>query len=104
MVEDLIMSVSTETIGHKYIVKLDGRFDFSIENDFRKAYEGVKPNHTFILDFSAVESIDSAALGMLLLLRDYAGGDSAKVELVSCCLEIKNILEISNFQKLFTIA
>jgi anti-anti-sigma regulatory factor len=40
---------------------------------------------------------------MLLLLRDFAGGDSANIEFVNCRPEVKNIFEISNFQKLFTI-
>jgi anti-anti-sigma regulatory factor len=47
--------------------------------------------------------MDSSALGMLLLLRDYAGGDNAKVVLQNCGPEIKNIFEISNFEKLLTI-
>jgi HptB-dependent secretion and biofilm anti anti-sigma factor len=41
---------------------------------------------------------------MLLLLRDYAGGDSANIDIMHCRNEIKNILEISNFQKLFKIS
>jgi hypothetical protein len=40
----------------------------------------------------------------LLLSTDYAGGDKAKIEIVNCGPEIKNILEISNFQKLFKIS
>ena len=99
----LIMSVSTDTDGNKYIIKLEGCFNFAIENEFCLAYKGVETNKVFVLDFSAVESIDSTTLGMLLLLRDYAGGDKSNIELSMCSPDIKNILEISNFQKLFTI-
>jgi len=98
------MSISTSTEGSKHTIKIQGRFDFSVQSDFRKAYEEVTGDKTFILDFSSADYMDSSALGMLLLLRDYAGGDSAKVELVRCRAEIKNILEISNFQKLFKIS
>lgn len=97
------MSVSTQTDGNKHIIKLKGRFDFAIKDDFCSAYEGIETNKVFVLDFSAVESIDSSALGMLLLLRDYAGEEESNIELTMCSPDIKNILEISNFQKLFTI-
>jgi len=98
------MSITTSTSGNKHTIKIQGRFDFAVQGDFRQAYEEAPSSSTFILDFSTAEYMDSSALGMLLLLRDYAGGDSAKIELIHCRAEIKNILEISNFQKLFTIS
>ncbi|PHS29360.1 MAG: anti-anti-sigma factor [Methylophaga sp.] len=98
------MSVTTSTTNNQHTIKINGRFDFSVQSDFRKAYEEVPGNSSFIMDFSSTDYMDSSALGMLLLLRDYAGGDNAKVELVRCGTEIKNILEISNFQKLFSIS
>ncbi|PHS27212.1 MAG: anti-anti-sigma factor [Methylophaga sp.] len=98
------MSVTISTTDNKHTIKVNGRFDFSVQSDFRKAYEGVPSSSAFIMDFSSTDYMDSSALGMLLLLRDYAGGDNAKVELVRCGTEIKNILEISNFQKLFTVS
>ncbi len=98
------MSVTTSTNNNKHTIKIQGRFDFSVQSDFRKAYEEVSSNSAFIMDFSSTEYMDSSALGMLLLLRDYAGGENAKIELVRCGTEIKNILEISNFQKLFTVS
>lgn len=98
------MSVTTSTTNDKHTIKVQGRFDFSMQSDFRKAYEEVPSSSSFIMDFSSTDYMDSSALGMLLLLRDYAGGDSAKVKLVRCGTEIKNILEISNFQKLFSVS
>jgi len=98
------MSITTSTSGNKHTIKIQGRFDFAVQSDFRKAYEEVPGSNSFILDFAATEYMDSSALGMLLLLRDYAGGESAKIELTNCRAEIKNILEISNFQKLFKIS
>ena len=47
--------------------------------------------------------LDSSALGMLLLLRDHAGGDQAEVEIVNCSPDVKKILTISNFDQLFKI-
>jgi len=98
------MTITSSTDGDKQIINIQGRFDFSLQSDFRKAYEKSVPSSHFILDFSGAEYLDSSALGMLLLLRDYAGGDNANINLTHCRNEIKNILEISNFQKLFKIS
>lgn len=98
------MSISTNTEGDKHVIHIQGRFDFSVQAEFRKAYECVAPTMKFIIDFRNADYIDSSALGMLLLARDYAGGDSSKMEIINCGTEIQNILEISNFQKLFKIA
>jgi len=98
------MSISTATEGNQHTIKIQGRFDFSVQAEFREAYEKVPGSLSFILDMSGADYMDSAALGMLLLLRDYAGGEESKIELIRCTGEIKNILEISNFQKLFTIS
>jgi HptB-dependent secretion and biofilm anti anti-sigma factor len=102
--ENGFMTISSSTDGDKQIINIQGRFDFSLQNDFRKAYEKSVPSSYFVLDFSAAEYIDSSALGMLLLFRDYAGGDSANIDIMHCRSEIKAILKISNFQKLFQIS
>jgi anti-anti-sigma factor len=88
--------------GKELTVAISGRFDFSHHKEFRETYrqygEGVK----YIVDLSRTEYMDSSALGMLLLLREHAGGDK-KVSIVGCNDEIKEILKISNFQTLFDI-
>jgi len=47
--------------------------------------------------------MDSSALGMLLVLKERTGGGETAITLKNCNKEIKNILSISNFDKLFTI-
>jgi HptB-dependent secretion and biofilm anti anti-sigma factor len=42
-------------------------------------------------------------LGMLLLLRDHAGGERSNIEIVNCSQDVKKILLISNFEQLFVI-
>lgn len=98
------MGIATKTEGNNVIISVTGRFDFSVQSDFRQAYESSAGSSHFIVNFATADYMDSSALGMLLLLRDFAGGDSANIELASCGAEIKNILEISNFGKLFKIS
>lgn len=100
------MSVTTDLDPDqkRLTIAIEGRFDFSAHKDFRAAYEdvGVEPE-AYSIDMCEANYIDSSALGMLLLLRDHAGGDNAVVEIVNCSPDVKKILTISNFDQLFTI-
>ncbi len=88
----------------KLTIAVQGRFDFSAHKDFRESYEDLSTTpSSFSIDMSDANYIDSSALGMLLLLRDHAGGDHADVEIVNCSADVKKILTISNFDQLFTI-
>lgn len=83
-------------------VQICERFDFSTQAEFRTTYESESPANSFILDFEKTKHMDSSALGMLLLLREYVG-DVRKVKLIRCSNEIKKILEICHFQDIFEI-
>jgi anti-anti-sigma factor len=99
------MSVSTKVDGDTLTIKVDGRFDFSVHQEFRMAYENVSPAPAhYVVDLADTTYLDSSALGMLLLLRDYAGGDAADIELRNANEDVRKILNISNFEKLFRIA
>jgi anti-anti-sigma factor len=86
-------------------IKISGRFDFSEHKAFRDAYNQVDPIATrFTLDLSETSYMDSAALGMLLVLRERAGGHRADITLTGCNESIKQILEISRFEQIFKFA
>ncbi len=82
---------------------VEGHFDFKAHQDFRDAYEHLGPEQRYIVDLKGVQYLDSSALGMLLLLRDHAGGEYARVRLINCSGDVHKILAISNFSKLFHI-
>ena len=85
-------------------INIEGRFDFSSHQEFRESYEanGDRPAE-YLVDMRSTTYLDSSALGMLLLLRDYAGGDSAQILIVNCNPDVRKILSISNFEQLFKI-
>ena len=89
--------------GSKVNIVIRGRFDFNDHTEFRESYQNYQSNASYVLDMNDADYMDSSALGMLLLLREHAGGDSAKIDVVGCKPEIKKILAIANFQKLFDI-
>lgn len=90
--------------GKELRISIDGRFDFSCHQDFRHAYqrEDASPSQ-YLIDLKGAVYLDSSALGMLLLLRDYAGGDDSNVKILNPSEDVRKILHISNFQRLFTI-
>ena len=95
---------SIDSNNKELIIKIDGRFDFSAHQEFRDAYEGVSNEvNVYVVDLGNTSYLDSSALGMLLLLRDHAGGDDANIKIVKCNADVKKILTISNFEQLFTI-
>ena len=84
-------------------ISIDGKFDFQCHADFREAYEHDNKIHEkYIVDLTKATSIDSSALGMLLLLRDHSGGENS-VEIAHSDNDISRILEISNFESLFVL-
>ena len=99
----------TITVSHgdgEITVHVKGRFNFEAHSQFRAAYQneasGDKPKR-FILDLAGTDYIDSSALGMLLLLREEAGGNDADIQICNARPEIRKILETANFQRLFKI-
>ena len=100
------MAVSSESLNanKELVVRIVGRFDFSLHEDFKTAYEGkVQSGTRVVVDMAGGEYMDSSALGMWLLLRESVGEDDADVRLVGSRPEIRNILQVSNFDELFTI-
>ncbi len=90
--------------GREVSIKVDGRFDFSSHMEFGQAYAEVDPARAhYCIDLSQTEYIDSAALGMLLLLREKAGGSEAHITINGCQGGVRQTLEVSRFHQLFDI-
>lgn len=86
-------------------IQIMGRFDFRAHAEFRDAYRKTgQPGDRYVVDLDRTEYLDSSALGMLLLLREAAGDDSAHVEIINCRPGIRRIFTIARFEQLFTIA
>lgn len=90
--------------GKMVSIAVAGRFDFSYHQQFREAYRDTGgPGVAYRVNLSQTEYMDSSALGMLLLLREYAGGDQAEIVLDNPNSEIRRILETANFHRLFVL-
>lgn len=87
------------------VIMLNGRFDFNAHREFRETVdqavrEAVGKIH---VDLGGVDYLDSSALGMLLMLRDKAKGAGKEVLLANARGAVKQVIDIANFGKLFTL-
>ena len=87
--------------GTTVTVHVQGRFDFNCHPGFRQACASFGRVREYVVDLGTTEYLDSSALGMLLVLREEAGAEHVRV--VNCQPAVRRILEIANFQSLFTI-
>jgi HptB-dependent secretion and biofilm anti anti-sigma factor len=84
-------------------IHVTGRFDFSTHREFRDAYRSADGAKVFVVNMARADYMDSSALGMLLLLKEYATEKHATVELHAPAPATRKILTIANFDKLFKI-
>ncbi len=94
------MSIDSGVEGCPCTIRVSGRFDFSCRTDFRAAYVAAPRDSSFVVELSDVDYVDSAALGMLLLLRDHAGGAN-RITIAGGRGQPEQVLKIANFHKLF---
>ncbi len=100
----MTITSSLSESGDVLTIAVSGRFDFSSHLDFCESYKRLDaPPKKYCIDMDDAAYIDSSALGMLLLLHDYAG-DDGNIEIINANNDIKEILSISNFEQLFSIA
>jgi anti-anti-sigma factor len=85
-------------------LQLGERFDFSIHRDFYEACLGSGSTaRSYVIDLGQVTSMDSSALGMLLLLREHAGSDRAEIRIVNADSALRSTLRVAGFDKLFVL-
>jgi len=100
----MTVNASVSNGGEKITISVKGNFDFQIYDEFIDCYAGTEgAGKQYVVDLSDTEYLDSSALGMLLLLRKHAGGESSKIDITQASAEVKKILNVANFGKLFNI-
>lgn len=99
------MAIKTQSVneGKTMKIQITERFDFNIHKELRNAYKDAGKNLNFVVDLEGASYMDSSALGMLLQLREHAGGGKNSVTISNADTNIKEILRIANFDKLMTV-
>lgn len=99
------MECHIETTGNTLVARLAGQFIFSDHAQFKQILNAATDaaiQHIRI-DFSRVEFIDSAGLGMLLLLRDSCDKNKKALTLARPVGQVKKVFDVSKFEHLFTL-
>jgi anti-anti-sigma factor len=86
-------------------VPISGEFTFIDHPDFKviatRLFEGQgKP---IVIDLTRLEFIDSAGLGMLLIVRDEADKAGRDLVLRGPCGQVKRMFDVTKFNILFTV-
>jgi anti-anti-sigma factor len=98
----IIKNISED--GKVITLKIQGIFNIALYQDFSLAYkDNLDKGTRFIIDMDETDGIDSSALGMLLLLRERAGGDISNISIININQSLSKILQIANFNRLFDI-
>lgn len=84
---------------------LDGSLTFEDHNNFRQLIEKIDSTgkNQCVLNMLKVTYLDSAALGMLLLLRERLHKRGVEITISKAGGQVSKILSLSNFGQLFTI-
>lgn len=98
------MATTFQLHGDLLIITVRGRFEYHEHATFRDAYESAPDGvRSYRVDLDAVEHIDSAALGMLILLRRHAESRGGSVSLAGARPQVRRVLDVARFERLFTI-
>lgn len=100
------MSIKQFVLDGAATISIAGRFTFDVHREFRDSYEALVKSaavRSLDINLSEVEYLDSAALGMLLLLRERVLAANITLRLVQCKGTVKEVLQVANFHKLFTM-
>ena len=98
------INMMTSDEGNKVTIAVAGKFDFQLYDEFRASYADTAGNGVeYVVDLAETDYLDSSALGMLLLLREHAGGETSSIEIKQATPEVRKILDVANFGKLFKL-
>ena len=98
------INMTTSDEGNRVTIAVAGKFDFQLYDEFRASYaETAGDGVEYVVDLADTEYLDSSALGMLLLLREHAGGEASSIEITQASPEVRKILNVANFGKLFKL-
>ena len=92
------------TTNNGLVIEVLGAFNLEVHSDFRQAYEVKgKGFGRYAVNLGQCTSLDSAGLGMLLLLRDHSGLPKKDLIITNCSKDVRQVLRYANFDQIFTI-
>jgi HptB-dependent secretion and biofilm anti anti-sigma factor len=86
-------------------VSISGEFTFTDHPAFKAIASRLleRQGKPIVIDLAKLEFIDSAGLGMLLIVRDEADKAGRRLVLRGPCGQVKRMFEVTKFDTLFTV-
>lgn len=99
------MNVRVVRLANEMHVQIQGRFCFDDRHTFNRALEPVlaEGGVGIVIDLSRVDYLDSAALSLLLILRDKARTARRPIALIRSPGVASQILDVARFDALFEL-
>ncbi len=93
-----------DTSEKKLTIHVNDQFNFNIYGQFRDSYRELSTDDVkqIEINLNNTSYIDSAALGMLLLLDEHF--NSAPMSITHCSETVFNLLKVANFDRKFTVS
>lgn len=91
-------------MSEKTTIMLPNRFDYGYHKEFQQLCEESiesEPCKSIVLDFSRVEYLDSAALGMMMMWQKRAMTSNKKMMIKGAKGATAQILEMANMKRMF---
>lgn len=98
------MDYTTQIANDEFNVALKGQFTYADNQKFKAIIDSMQKGgiRQINLNFAQVDFIDSAGLGMMLLLRDLCQNRHIPISIQSAGGQVERIFMISKFDQLFT--
>jgi anti-anti-sigma factor len=85
-------------------LKIQGSFNIGFYTEFYNAIKDILPTRTrYIIDMTETDGIDSTGFGMLLTLRERAGGDNSDISIIIVNQSLFKLFQTYNFNTLFNV-
>lgn len=100
------MLYSSEKTADALVIHLSGRMEFTDHDRLREIVDLIvdaAPLPRVVLDVSALEFIDSAGLGMLLIMSEEAESRSMRLAVRGAHHDVKRSLDLSRINEIITV-
>lgn len=99
------MDFKTTNTGDATEVRLTGRLEFTDHDKLHELVDllGQTSTRRFVLDLSVLEFVDSAGLGMLLILQEEAESREMKMVIRGPVGDVRRSIELARLSEIITI-
>lgn len=98
------MKINTKIHNGALVIEIFGKFNSQCNMDFYKVIQEIEPTmKSIVVNLQNAEYMDSASLGLLLVLRDLTLKNKQDIQITGAKGIVHKMLDIANFGKIFTI-